>query len=132
MTRKGQHSGRRTPLARAFGLGSARSGLAHWWALRVSSVALIPLSLWFVASIIAHAGDDHAAVLAWLKSPISSLAMVLLLVAIFHHAALGLQVVIEDYLHGSAKFTSLILLQLGAIGFAALGILATLRIAASG
>jgi succinate dehydrogenase / fumarate reductase membrane anchor subunit len=122
----------RSPLARAIGLGSAKSGVAHWWALRVSSVALIPLTLWFVASIIAHAGDDHAAFLAWLKSPVSSAAMVLLLVATFHHAALGLQVVIEDYLHGGEKFAALILLRLVAIGLAAVGILATLRIALSG
>lgn len=122
----------RSPLSRAIGLGSAKSGVAHWWALRISSVALVPLTLWFVASIIAHAGDDRAAVLAWLKSPVSSVAMVLLLLASFHHAALGLQVVIEDYVHGSARFAALILLRLGAIGLAALGILATLRIASGG
>lgn len=132
MTGQVSHRDSRSPLARAIGLGSAKSGAAHWWALRVSSVALVPLTLWFVASIIAHAGDDHAAFLAWLRSPVSSTAMVLLIVATFHHAALGLQVVIEDYLHSNVKFAALILLRLGAIGFAVLGILATLRIALSG
>lgn len=132
MTGQVSHRDSRSPLSRAIGLGSAKSGVAHWWALRVSSVALVPLTLWFVASIIAHAGDDHAAFLDWLKSPVSSTAMVLLIVATFHHAALGLQVVIEDYLHSNVKFAALILLRLGAIGFAVLGILATLRIALSG
>lgn len=131
MTGQVSHRDSRSPLARAIGLGSAKSGVAHWWVLRVTSVALVPLTLWFVASIIAHTGDDHAAFLVWLKSPVSSVAMVLLLLATFHHAALGLQVIIEDYLHGSTKFAALILMRLGAIGLAVLGILATLRTALS-
>lgn len=119
----------RSPLARAKGSGSARSGVAHWWALRVSAVALVPLSLWFVVSIIWHTGSDHAAFVAWLRTPLATIAVVLLLIALFHHIALGLQVVIEDYMHSAARLPAMVLMRLGCIGLAVAGILATLRIA---
>ncbi|MDX1711096.1 MAG: succinate dehydrogenase, hydrophobic membrane anchor protein [Rhodovibrionaceae bacterium] len=89
----------RTPLARVRHLGSAKSGTAHWWAQRVTAVALVPLSIWFIASVVALAGEDYATVAAWLGSPIPAGLMILLIVATFHHAQLGLQVVIEDYVH---------------------------------
>jgi succinate dehydrogenase / fumarate reductase, membrane anchor subunit len=118
----------RSPLARAAGLGSSKFGVEHWLAQRVSAVALIPLTLWFVASIIAHSDSDHVAFLAWLSTPVSALLMILLLIALFHHAALGLQVVIEDYMHSKAKFAVVLLLRLSCFALAAAGILATLRI----
>ena len=89
----------RSPLGRAIGLGSAKHGADHWWAQRVSAVALILLGLWFAASLIAHAGADHGAVVAWLRNPITAILMLLLVATTFYHAALGLQVVIEDYVH---------------------------------
>src|SRR6516162_1518099 len=85
----------RSPLGRAIGLGSAKHGADHWWAQRVSAVALILLGLWFAASLIAHAGADHGAVVAWLRNPITAILMLLLVATTFYHAALGLQVVIE-------------------------------------
>ena len=118
-----------SPLARAIGLGSARKGVEHWWAERVSAVGLVPLSLWFAASIIAHAGSDHAAFVAWLRTPLAAILMVLLLIALFHHTMLGLQVVIEDYMHSGAKFAAVIAVRLGCFALAAAGIVATLRIA---
>lgn len=118
----------RTPLARAAGLGSSKSGVEHWFAQRVSAVALVPLTLWFVASIIAHSGSDHAAFIAWLSTPFAALPMILLLIALFHHIALGLQVVIEDYMHSGAKFAVVLLLRLSCFALAAAGIIATLRI----
>lgn len=120
---------RRSPLAIAIGLGSARAGSAHWWAERVSAVALVPLALWFVASIIAHSGDDHAAFTAWLGTLPASAAMILLLITLFHHTGLGLQVVIEDYVHSGMKVAAVIAVRLGCFGLAVVGVLAVLRIA---
>jgi succinate dehydrogenase / fumarate reductase membrane anchor subunit len=119
----------RSPLARAMGLGSARKGVGHWWAERISAVALVPLTLWFVAEIIVHLGSDYGAFTAWMKSPTVALLMILLLVALFHHTALGLQVVIEDYVHSSARFAGVLVAHLGCYALAAAGILATLKIA---
>ncbi len=121
----------RSPLARAIGLGPAKEGSEHWWAERVSAVALVPLTLWFVASIIAHTGSDYATLIAWLRTPVAIILMVLLLIALFHHTALGLQVVIEDYVHSGAKFAAVIAVRLGCFAFATAGIMATLRIAFS-
>ena len=119
----------RSPLASAIGLGSSKSGVEHWWAERVSAVALVPLTLWFVASMIAHTGNDYVGFVAWLKEFPTTIPMVLLLVALFHHTALGLQVVIEDYVHSDLKFAAIVAVRLGCFAFAAAGILATLRIA---
>lgn len=122
----------RSPLPRAIGLGSAKEGVGHWWAERVSAVALVPLTLWFVASIIAHTGSDYATFVAWLRTPMATIPMILLLTALFYHTALGLQVVIEDYVHSGAKFVAVIVVRLGCFALAVAGILATLRIAFSG
>ncbi len=122
----------RSPLNRAIGLGSAKGGAEHWWAERVSAIALVPLTLWFVASIIAHTVSDYATFVAWLRTPLATILMILLLVALFHHTALGLQVVIEDYVHSAAKFVAVIGVRLGCFVLAAAGIVATLRIALSG
>ena len=118
----------RSPLGRAIGLGSAKRGSRHWLAERVSAVALIPLTLWFVASTIAHAGSDYVVFVAWLKTPFAAGGMILLLLALFHHTALGLQVVIEDYVHSGARFAAVIAIRLCCYGLAVVGIIATLRI----
>ncbi len=119
----------RTPLARARGLGSAKSGTHHWWMQRLTAVALVPLSLWFVASLIALATADHATVIAWLHSPLVAILCCALIVAIFYHGQLGLQVVVEDYVHTeSLKLASIViakflsLLMAGACLFAVLSI----------
>lgn len=89
----------RSPIGRVRGLGSAKGGVHHWWMQRVTAVALVPLTLWFVASLVAHAGAGHVETVAWLSSPLVSVALVALIAATFYHAALGTQVVIEDYVH---------------------------------
>ena len=89
----------RTPLGRVRGLGSAKEGTAHWWAQRLTAIALVPLVLWFAVSLIVLAGADHATVAAWLRDPVAAVLMLLLILAGFHHAQLGMQVVIEDYVH---------------------------------
>jgi len=122
----------RSPLARASGLGSAKEGVEHWWRERLTGVALIPLALWFIASMIMHGGDDYIAITAWLREPFSTLMMVLLLAAVFHHSALGLQVIIEDYVHSSIKILALVIMRFGCSALAAASILAVLRVALSG
>jgi succinate dehydrogenase / fumarate reductase membrane anchor subunit len=119
----------RSPLARAIGLGSAKSGVEHWWAERVSAAALVPLTLWFVAAIIAHSRSDYQGFVGWLKELPTTILMVLLLLALFHHTALGLQVIVEDYVHSSLKFAVILAVRLGCYAVAIAGIVATLRIA---
>ncbi|AWK87592.1 succinate dehydrogenase, hydrophobic membrane anchor protein [Azospirillum thermophilum] len=89
----------RSPLAEARGLGSAKYGTEHWWHQRLTAIALVPLTIWFVLGVISHLGADHAAFVAWMKSPFSSIMMILTVAVTFHHAQAGLQVVIEDYVH---------------------------------
>jgi succinate dehydrogenase / fumarate reductase membrane anchor subunit len=123
----------RSPLGRAVGLGSAKEGVGHWWAQRLTAVALVPLSLWFVTSVIALAGADHGVVVAWLANPLSAIIMVLLIGATFYHAALGVQVVIEDYVHAEGvKFAALVLNNLICFALAVAGIFAVLKIAFGG
>ena len=123
----------RSPLGRAIGLGSAKEGVDHWWAQRLSAVALIVLGLWFVASIIAMAGADRAAVVAWLHNPLAAILTLLLIGAVFYHAALGVQVVIEDYIHNElVKIPSLVAMRLLCLALAVAGFFAVLRIAFGG
>ncbi len=88
----------RSALGRARGLGSAKEGVAHWWAQRITALALVPLTLWFVASVVALTGASHSEAVAWLSRPHNAVLMLALIGASFWHAALGLQVVIEDYI----------------------------------
>ena len=121
---------RRTPLGRVRGLGSAKQGTEHFWAQRVTAIALVPLALWFVASLAAYTGADHATAKAWLAEPFSAVVMVLLVVAGFHHAQLGLQVVIEDYVSTEwVKVFSIIVVKLGALALGVAAIFSVLKIA---
>lgn len=119
----------RSPLARAAWLGSAKEGVEQWWKERVTAIALVPLTLWFVVSILAHGGNDYSVLVAWLKTPFATLMIVLLLIALFYHTALGLQVVIEDYVHSAVKIPALVAMRLGCLVCAVAGILAVLQIA---
>jgi succinate dehydrogenase / fumarate reductase membrane anchor subunit len=87
----------RTPLTKARGLGSAKSGTAHWWMQRVTAAALVPLSYWLIKLIYLSASAPYAETRAWLASPVNTLGIIALLAAAFYHAGLGLRVVIEDY-----------------------------------
>lgn len=89
----------RTPLARVRHLGSAKDGTHHWWMQRLTAVALVPLTIWFAVGVIAHVGAELSAVRLWLARPINAGAMILFVAAVFHHGQLGMQVVIEDYVH---------------------------------
>jgi succinate dehydrogenase / fumarate reductase membrane anchor subunit len=118
----------RSPFARANGLGSAKEGVEPWWRERVTAIALVPLTLWFVVSIVMHSASDYTAFTAWLGTPFNALMMILLLVALFYHIALGLQVIIEDYVHSTAKIPVLVAVNLGCFALAATGIFAVMRV----
>ena len=120
----------RTALGRVRGLGSAKDGTHHWWVQRLTSVALVPLTLWFVASVVSLVGADHAAVAAWVASPVAAVLLILLIAVTFHHAQLGLQVVIEDYVHSEAlKVAGIILVKFAAAVLGLACILAVVKVA---
>ena len=120
----------RTPISRVRGLGSAKEGTQHWWMQRLTAIALLPLSIWFVVSMICLAGADHAEVSAWLATPLTAVLMLLFIVATFYHLQLGLQVVIEDYIHGeAAKMTCLIGLKLASFALGVAAVFAVLKVA---
>ena len=121
----------RSPLGRARGLGSARAGSTHWWAQRLTAVALVPLTLWFIWSMLRLTGASQADVQDWLSSPLRLALLLSLIVATFHHLQLGLQVVIEDYVHHdglklasilAAKGVCILLALICAISALALGL----------
>lgn len=119
----------RSPLGRVRGLGSAKSGVHHWWHQRLSALALIPLALWFVTSLLGKLGAPHAEVVAWVGSPFVTVMLLGLVLAVFYHAKLGLQVVIEDYVHDEfAKLALLVAMKLAAAFGALLGAVAVLKI----
>lgn len=123
----------RSPLGRVTGLGSAKEGVAHWWIQRVTAIALIPLMLWYVAALIALTGADHSQVVAWLHAPFPAVVTILMLIAMFYHMALGIQVVIEDYIHTEwVKMSAILLNNAVAIVLAVTGIFTVLRIAFQG
>ncbi len=120
----------RSMLGRARGLGSAKSGVGHWWAQRVTAIALLPLTLWFVCSVIRLAGLPRAAVQAWAASPLVATLLAALIAATFHHTQLGLQVVIDDYVHTKRNHVLALLLMKGVVALLALAALvATLKLA---
>ena len=123
----------RSPLGRVRGLGSAKDGTHHWWAQRVTAIALVPLLLWFVASVVSLAGAPLPEVKAWLASPVAAVLLLALIVAVFHHAQLGLQVVIEDYVHGEGlKLAALLLVKGAALLFGGLSAFSVLKLAFGG
>ena len=99
----------RTPLNRARGLGSAKDGLHHWWAQRLTALALIPLVVWFAISLVMLSGADYAIARAWIGSPIVMVLLILTVVIGLHHGQLGMQVVIEDYVHSDGVKLALII-----------------------
>lgn len=119
-----------TPIGRVRGLGSARSGAHHWWLERLTSVSTLLLFLWLAVSLLRLPALDHATVAAWLGSPLAAVPMLLLVASTFWHLKLGLQVVIEDYVHEEGnKVFLIILLNFFVIAAAAMAIFAVLKIA---
>jgi succinate dehydrogenase / fumarate reductase membrane anchor subunit len=120
----------RSPLGRVLGLGSAKDGTAHWWAQRVTAVALIPLTLWFMISLLALPALDYDTVRAWLSVHFSGFLAALLVAVLAHHSYLGTSVVVEDYVHSAGtKLVSLLLLRFVHVLVGGLSIFAILRVA---
>lgn len=101
----------RSPLGRVRGLGAAGEGVGHWWLQRVTAVALLPLTAWFVISLLMHPLQSYDAMRGWLGQPYVAVLSILLVFTLALHAKLGVQVVIEDYVHGKAAKTTLLLLS---------------------
>jgi len=119
----------RTPLGRVRGLGSAREGTRHWWAQRLTAIALIPLSVWFICALVKMTSMEYATVTAWMQSPIVSSLLILFIFSLFYHAKLGVQVVIEDYVASEAlKLGSIILLKFVMLFAGLASIIAVLKI----
>jgi succinate dehydrogenase / fumarate reductase membrane anchor subunit len=119
----------RTPLARARGLGSAKAGVGHWWAQRLTAIALIPLVVWFAISLVMLSGADYAMVRAWIGSPLVMVLLILTISVGLHHGQLGLQVVIEDYVHGDgSKLALIVAVRFIAVLFGLAAVVAVLRI----
>jgi len=123
----------RTPLSRARGLGSAKQGVHHWWAQRITAVALIPLVVWFAISLIMMSGADYFVVRAWIGSPVVMVLLTLTIVIGLHHGQLGMQEVVEDYVHNEGmKLALIVLLRFTAVFFGLAAIVAILRIGFGG
>ena len=119
----------RSQLGRVRGLGAAKSGVHHWWGERVTGIALVPLSLWFIFAVIRLVGAPHAAVLDWMANPVTIVLMLCLIIATFHHMHLGLQVVIEDYVHTeSLRFVLLLGIRALTVVLALLATISVLRL----
>lgn len=119
----------RTPLSNVKGLGAAKEGASHWWNLRLTAIALIPLALWFSFSIALIALADYATVSAWIGSPFTAVMMILAIVVGFYHGYLGLQDIILDYIPQEAlKIAVLIGVGLLAALFATIGVVSVLKI----
>lgn len=117
----------KTDMSRVIGLGSAKEGVEHWWGQRLSALALIPLTLWFTGSIAFMTGAGYETVAAWVASPIVAGLLILLIVAVFYHAYLGVQVVIEDYVHHEGlKIAGLLAVKAACILLALAGVLSVL------
>ncbi len=119
----------RSPLGRVLGLGTAKDGTGHWWGQRVSAIALLLLGLWFVVSIAAMTAYDHAASVAFIGKPLNAVLLVLLTVTMAYHSFLGLQVVIEDYVHSpGVKVAALIASRFAHVFLAVAAVFAIFKI----
>jgi succinate dehydrogenase / fumarate reductase membrane anchor subunit len=120
----------RSPLGHAQGLGSAKSGTGHWWGQRVTAVALVPLTLWFVFSLLLLPNLDFETLRAWLQYPITGFLTALLLGVLTYHSYLGTRVIVEDYVHAEGpKIIGLLALRFLHVLAGGAGIFAILRVA---
>src|SRR5260370_42442890 len=120
---------RRTPPARVRGLGSAKDGVGHWWAQRLTAIALIPLVVWFAISLVMLSGADYAVARAWIGSPLVMMLLILTIGVGLHHGQLGLQVVIEDYVRNDGwKLALIVIVKFLAVLFCLGALLAIPRI----
>ena len=123
----------RSPLSRVLGHGAARDGVRHWWLQRLTSVALVPLTVWFVVSLLSLPSLEYATLRAWMSEGSTALLLILLVLTAAWHSQLGLRVVVEDYVHGAgARTLSLVLLSFAHVLLAAAGVFSVCRVAFGG
>jgi succinate dehydrogenase / fumarate reductase, membrane anchor subunit len=119
-----------TPLNRVLGLGTGKGAAEHWWLQRVTAVALLPLGLWLAYELLTLPGFDYASVVAWIREPVTSILLVLFVVAVGYHSSLGIQVVVEDYVTGKgSRAATLMASTLAHVGLTIAAVFAVLKIA---
>ncbi|HEY2400309.1 MAG TPA: succinate dehydrogenase, hydrophobic membrane anchor protein [Steroidobacteraceae bacterium] len=123
----------RSPLGTVVGLGSAKSGVHHWWLQRLTSIALVPLTIWFTVSLASLSSLDHVTVVAWMAQSWTALLLVLLVLVATYHSQLGVRVVVEDYVHNTGLRTvTLVTLTFLHAFLAVAGVFAILKVAFGG
>jgi succinate dehydrogenase / fumarate reductase, membrane anchor subunit len=119
-----------TPLNRVLGLGRGAGAAEHWWLQRMTAVALLPLGLWLAYELLTLPGFDYASVVAWVREPVTSILLILLVVAAGYHSAYGVQVVIEDYVPGKGmRAATLMASTLAHVALTIAAVFAVLKIA---
>ena len=120
----------RSPLGKIRGLGSAKSGTHHWWMQKVTAIALIPLTVWFVSSAVQMTQADYGAVVKWMSSPVVAVLMMLFIITGIYHLKLGLEVIIEDYIHSEGQKVALqMFVPFGCVFIGMLAVFSILKIA---
>lgn len=118
-----------TSLGRVRGLGSAKDGVHHWWLQRVTAVSNLLLVLWFIGSLVRLPSLDYGSVTLWLRQPVAAVPMLLFIVSVFWHLRLGVQVMLEDYLHGTSRVVAMLALNFYTLAGAAAAVFAVFKIA---
>jgi len=119
----------RSPLGKVLGSGSAKEGVHHWWQQRLTSIALVPLTIWFVVSLLSLSSFEHVTVVAWMAQTWTALLLILFVLVAVWHSQLGVRVIVEDYVHGGAKTLTLVLVSFIHALVAAAGVFAVLKVA---
>ena len=122
----------RSPLGKVLGRGSAKEGVHHWWLQRLTSIALVPLTIWFVVSLLSLPSFEHVTVVSWMAQSWTALLLILFILVATWHSQLGVRVVVEDYVHGGSKTLTLVLITFIHAVVAAAGIFAVLKVAFGG
>jgi succinate dehydrogenase / fumarate reductase membrane anchor subunit len=122
----------RSPLGKVLGTGSAKEGVHHWWLQRLTSIALVPLTIWFVVSLLSLPSFEHVTVITWMAHSWTALFLILFILVATWHSQLGVRVVVEDYVHGGAKTLTLVVMTFIHAVVAAAGIFAVLKVAFGG
>ena len=122
----------RSPLGKVLGMGSAKEGVQHWWLQRLTSIALVPLTIWFVVSLLSLPSFEHVTVVSWMAQSSTALLLILFILVATWHSQLGVRVVVEDYVHGGSKTLTLVLITFIHAVVAAAGIFAVLKVAFGG
>ena len=122
----------RSPLGKVLGTGSAKEGVHHWWLQRLTSIALVPLTVWFVVSLLSLPSFEHVTVISWIAQSWTALLLILFILVATWHSQLGVRVVVEDYVHGGAKTLALVVITFIHALIAAAGVFAVLKIAFGG